>query len=81
MIEMDQTNLAQQIEMNFHWYFGQATLGSGGVDCSPPGLSSPPPPHMEDIEPPAGLQFSMLQPTLDENLGEATVCGVRIFCM
>ncbi len=53
----------------------QATLSSGGVESSPPGLTSPPPPLlMEDIDPPAGLQFSMLQPTTDDGLGK----GIRI---
>jgi hypothetical protein len=52
-------------------FFWQATLSSGGVESSPPGLTSPPPPLlMEDIDPPAGLQFSMLQPTTDDGLGK-----------
>lgn len=53
----------------------QATLGGGRLDSSPPGpVTSPQPLTMEDIDPPAGLQFSMLKPTSDQNLG----CGYQL---
>ena len=52
-----------QLEKKFISCFDQVS----GVDSSPPdGVSSS---AMEEIEPPAGLYFSMLQPNTDQSLG------------